>query len=184
MGSLGRNFDFRVTPDASSRAGRFSVDAEIAIGAPVQGSGDFDALGREIVEQASAATPPIKGRCGIVVFEHIMYQDVDPALTTYSDLGTAPADQAVQVVSGPNVKVVFTNTEDSTFLHSRSYAGRLMVVGAGATPTVAVGNYLEPVANGDDTDGYWQETATLANAWLVVTSVDTDRGEVEAQFLF
>ena len=32
--------------------------------------------------------------------------------------------------------------------------------------------------------GYWVETATAANAWLVITAVDASRGEVEAEMTF
>jgi hypothetical protein len=58
-----------------------------------------------------------------------------------------------------------------------------MVAGLGATPTVAIGDYLTPGA-GDDVSGYWAETATAANGWLVVTKVDADRGELEARLNF
>ena len=58
-----------------------------------------------------------------------------------------------------------------------------MVAGLGATPTVVVGDYLRPGV-GDDTSGYWTETATEADGWLVVTSVDATRQEVEARMTF
>ncbi len=185
MGTLGRNFEFRIVPEARNRLGRFASDTtEFVIGSPVQGSGTFDTLGREIVEAADTATPPVKGRCGVVVYEHIQFDGSAGYLTTVSDLGKTPKKQAVQVVSGPNVKVVFKNTVDSTFLNTRDYEGRTMVAGAGATPTVAVGDYLEPHNSPSDDNGYWKETSTAANAWFVVTKVDVDRGEVEAQFVF
>lgn len=194
MGSYGRNFEFRIVPTAHNRLARFATQTSgdyatvIPQGAPVQGTGSFDDLGREKVELADAATPPVKGRCGIGLYEHgdgATWAGDDPFLTTYSDKGTLPAAKAVQVVSGPNVKVVFKNTEDETFLQTREYEARTMVAGmSGATPTVAVGEYLEPHSSPSDSNGYWQETATADNAWLVITKVDSDRGEVEAQFLF
>jgi hypothetical protein len=57
-----------------------------------------------------------------------------------------------------------------------------MVAGLGATPTLQVGDYLTP-GTGNDSAGYWAETASAANAWLVVTLVDSARQEVEAELL-
>ena len=186
MASYGRNFDFRVIPEPKERLGRYVTpdSGTFVIGQAIAGSGEFDSSGREIVESAAASTPPVKGRHGILVYEHIIYQGVDTNLTTYADISTVGANQAVQLVSGPNVKVVFTNTSDRSFRGQRDYAGRVVVAGLGATPTVGVGDFLEPKTDGDDDSGYWQETATAANAWLVVTKVDTDRGEVEAMLKF
>ena len=58
-----------------------------------------------------------------------------------------------------------------------------MVQGLGATPTVTVGDFLNP-GPGDDTDGYWVSTATAAGAWFVITAIDTVRVAVEARMLF
>ena len=58
-----------------------------------------------------------------------------------------------------------------------------MVAGAGATPTVAVGDRLTP-GTGNDSAGYWVETANAAEGWLVVTGFDVNSGLVEAQFCF
>jgi len=190
MTNYGRNFEFRSAPKGAHRGGRYYLtgSTDIPIGAPVKyDSGeDENALGLLPVTLAtSAQNAPKPGMGGILVYEHApaAYAGNDPWLTTYSDLDTAPAGKAVQVVSGTEVKVVFRNTEDRTYLVTRDYTGRVMVAGAGATPTVAVGNYLTP-GTGNGTDGYWAETATAAEAWLVVTKVDTDRGEVEAKFTF
>lgn len=188
--SYGRNFEFRVPPRSGERSGRYFLDeaSAIPIGAPVlvDESGDEDDMGLSPVNLATGATPkPAPGMGGIAVYEHApaAYAGFDPLLTTYSDVDTVPAGKAVQVVSGTTVKVVFRNTEDETFLQTRDYDGRVMVAGLGATPTVAVGDFLTP-GTGDDTSGYWAETGSAANAWLVVTKVDSDRGEVEARFLF
>lgn len=186
MGSYGRNFEFLIVPRSENRLARFSTPSTgtWVMGAPVAGTGTYDDLGREIVEAASEATPPIKGKMGVLVYEYgggETWAGDDRSLTTYSDKGTAPNSAAVQVVSGPNVKVWFRNTDEETFLESRTYAARKMVA-TGSTP--AVGEYLEPHDSPSDSNGYWRETATLANAWLVVTKVDSDNGEFEAQFLF
>jgi hypothetical protein len=193
LSNYGKNIEFRVVPVSENRGGRFATQSvadyatTIPQGAPVKVVGEDDLL-RATVELADDATPPVKGRCGLAIYEHgdgATWAGVDPYLTTYSDLDTLPAAKAIQVVTGPNVKVVLRNTSDSTFLQSRSYTGRTMVDGlGGATPTVEAGEYLEPHDDPSDTNGYWKVTATVANAWLVVTSVDNDRDECEAQFLF
>lgn len=153
------------------------------IGAPVVVTGDYDSLGRAEVELAAAdAAKPTPGQGGILVFEHApsAYAGDDVLLTTYSDKGLAPAGKAVQVISGTTVKIVLRNTDDTTFLHVRDYAGRSMVLPAnlGLTP-VEQGNMIG-VGAGDDTDGYWKKVTTEGDAWLIVTKVDTNRGELEA----
>lgn len=190
MGTYGRNFGFRVPPVHGERNGRYAVPstgATIPIGAPVAmtAAAAATSLGLAPVTLATGATAPVTGKHGIVLYEWAPAWQAgsDPYLTTYSDRDYVPLGAAVQLISGKQVKVVFTNTSDSTFLGTRSYTGRTMVAGAGATPTVAVGDYLTP-GTGNDSAGYWAETATAANAWLVVTSIDTTRGEVEARFVF
>lgn len=184
MASYGRNFDFRVPPNHGQRGGRYILPTggdDVAIGAPVRWTGDnTDLSGRMPVELATGASAPVKGQCGVLVYESdtATAAGFDPLLYTASDVDTAPAGRAVQVVSGDMVKVVFRNTEDREFLQSRQYKGRIMVAG-----TPAVGAFLTP-GTGDDAAGYWAVTATAAEAWLVVESVDTDRGEVEARFVF
>lgn len=205
MGTYGRNFEFRIPPDAKNRAGRFATPTTllsgsgagggsaapmaglIPIGAPVianTGAGPTG-LGLQPVQLATGAQAPEPGLSGIAVFEYgpAAFAGQDPFLTTYSDLGVVPAGKALQVVSGPYVKVVFTNTVAFMFLGERQYAGRTMVAGMGATPTVAIGNFLTP-GTGDDADGYWAVTATAADAWMVVTGVDSVRQQVEARMLF
>lgn len=193
MANYGRNFEFRVSPQSGQRASRYATqgaDANattIPIGGAIQVlDGSEDTAGRLLVEIADDGTPPVSGLHGIAVFEHApaAFAGDDPFLTVYSDKVDVPDGVGVQMVSGKEVKVVFRNTATRTFLVAREYTGKTMVAGAGATPTVAVGNYLEPHASPSDTNGYWQETATAANAWLVVTKVDTARGEVEARMLF
>lgn len=116
---------------------------------------------------------------GILVYEHIQYKGVDASLTEAVDMDTAPKGAYVQVVHGPGVKVWFKNTTTKTLADGREIAGRTMVAGAGATPTLAVGDMLTPA-----TDGTWKETADPADAWMVVESIDIDRGLVEARLTF
>lgn len=190
MTNYGRNFEFRVSPKGGQRSGRFYLAGgnDLPIGAPVKyDSGeDENALGLLPVTLATGdQVRPVNGMGGIAVYEHgpAAFAGNDPWLTTYSDIDNVPAGKAVQVVSGEDVKVVFRNTNDRTFMNTRDYDGRIMVAGLGATLTVEVGEYLTP-GTGTDEAGYWAVTATAANAWLVVTKVDNTRGEVEARFVF
>lgn len=191
MGSYGRNFEFRVPPAGGQRGGRYvlpsTAPADLPIGCPVRVADGAtpDANGLLPVALATGAQAPKKGMSGILIFEHApaAFAGDDPFLTTYSDKDTAPRGRAVQVVSGDMVKVVFRNTADRTFLETRDYAGRTMVAGMGATPTLAPGDFLTP-GTGNDTAGYWAETATAAEGWLVVEKVDGARGEVECRLNF
>lgn len=190
MSSYGRNFEFRVPPESADRQGRYYLaeGADVALGAPVKvdTAGDDNSLGLSPVVLATGAqAKPNPGMGGILVYEYgpAAFAGDDPWLTTYSDKGDAPDGAAVQVVRGPEVKIVLRNTAATTFLQTRSYAARKMVAGLGATLTLAVGDMLTP-GTGDDTDGYWAETANADNAWLIVTKVDNDRGEVECKLNF
>lgn len=182
-----RNFEFRVSPRSGQRGGRYVLAGATALtsGVPVLVGSGNDGLGRQNVTLATTSQAiPKSGAGGILVFENINFDGVDPVINTYSDVDTASVGDAVQVVSGKGVKIALTNTTATSFLTRTSYpTARIMVAGAGATPTVAVGNFLTPGV-GNDTDGYWTETATDANAWLVVTSVDSTNGVVEAVLNF
>lgn len=185
--SYGRNFEFRSHPKGAERAGRYYLDSpvNIPIGAPVKLSGKTDAVGRLGVELATGAqAKPTPGTGGIAVFEHIQYIDVDPFLTTYSDMDFVPAGAPLQVVNGTAVKVAYTNTTDTSFLTRTGYpTARVMVSGVSNASSLAVGELLTP-GPGNDEDGYWVETGTAANGWLVVTAVDNSTGLVEARLNF
>jgi hypothetical protein len=190
MSNYGRNFEFRIAPERGQRNGRYvnNTGAAIPLGTPVEvdeAAGTDDLYRAEIVPVTGAVAPE-RGKHGIVVVEHTSatgWPGYDQNLTTFSDIDEALPGQQVQVVSGVTVKVVLRNTEDRTFLHSRNYTGRVMVAGlAGATPTVAEGDYLTP-GTGDDDAGYWA-VGTEADGWLYVTSVDNARGELEARLTF
>ncbi len=147
MSNYGRNFEFTVPPDGKDRKGRFynAEGAAFPIGAPVTASnGATNALGLEPVTLTTGATnaPDNKGngRGGIAIYEYApnAFSGDDPQLTVYSDKDTVPDLAAVQVVSGTHIKVRFRNTAaTSSFLNTRTYVGRMMVAGVGATPTVA-----------------------------------------------
>jgi hypothetical protein len=187
--SYGRNFEFRSTPEGAQRAGRYFLDetTPVVIGAPVilSADGATDAVGRLGVELATGAQDkPAPGTGGVLVYEHILHVGVDPYLTTYSDFDTAPAGEAVQVINGTEVKVAYKNTTAETFLTRTGYpSARVMVAGVSGSTTLAVGDFLTPGV-GNDTDGYWAETGTATEAWLVVTFINNSTGEVEARLNF
>lgn len=192
MSTYGRNFEFRTQPDGPGRQGRFinpADGARIPMGAParVDLAEGSDPDGRLEVNLATGATPaPRPGLAGIPLYEWApsAFAGDDPLLVTFSDKDYIPVGSACYIVSGPDTKVVLRNTPDNNFFGQRTYAARKMVAGVGATPTVVVGDMLRPHDSPSDSNGYWQETSTLAEAWLVVTHVDNVRNEVEAKFLF
>lgn len=191
MGTYGRNLEFRVPPLHGQRGGRYvlpsDAPAALPMGVPVVVPADAEADAMDLlpVELATGAQAPVKGMSGLALYEHApaAYAGYDPVLTTYSDLDTIPVGKALQVISGDMVKVVFRNTVDRTFLGARSYEGRTMVAGLGATPTLSIGDFLTP-GTGNDTAGYWAETADESLAWFVIERVDAARREVEARFVF
>lgn len=185
MSSYGKNFDVRIPPVGGQRASRYSVAAETPIGVPVVTTGAQDTMGRSVVALAAAdADKPAPGEGGVLFYEAgpDAFRGKDD-LTVYSDISTAPAGKAVQVVNGNTVKVVLKNTAAHTFLHSRAYPGRMMVAGIGATPTLVVGDFLCP-GTGTDVAGYWKKTTDPDMARLVVTSIDSTRDEAEARLNF
>lgn len=189
MGTYGRNFEFRIPPDARNRPGRYvvpSTGTPIQIGAPVQitAGAAASSLGMQPVTLVTGATAPPVGSAGILVYEWgpAAFAGDDPDLTTYSDKDYAPLGAAVQMVSSTEVKVVFKNTAANTFLINRTYAGKVMVAGFGATPTIAVGDYLTPGV-GDTTSGFWAK-GNAGNGWIVITSLDVARQEIEGRMTF
>ncbi len=186
--SYGNNFEFRVSPISEHRKARFvtpTTGARIPMGAPIQAdvSEDPNALDMQPVELGLSSTDTF-GLRGLCVYEHIQQIGVDQDLSNWSDFDTAPLGAAVQMVSGSEVKVCLRNTVDRVFLGVRTYPGRVMVAGTLGS-TVVAGTYLEPVVTTpNDTNGYWEVASSEADAWLVVESVNADRGEVEARLLF
>ena len=190
MASYGRNFHTRISPSEQHRRGRFQLSmggASIPIGAPVTVAGGATPVGGLTgalpATLATGAQAPKQGFSGIGIYEYTDINGLDPQLYGWADQDKIPDGELFQVISGTAVKVVFNNTADRKFLGLRDYKGRVMVAGLGATPTVAVGDFLSP-GPGTDAGGYWIETGTAANAWLIVTNVDASRQEVEAQMAF
>lgn len=189
MGSYGRNFEFRVTPEEYMRRGRviLAQGADVPIGVPllIADNAPPDPLwtGALPATLATGAQAPRRGMSGLGVYEWIDVNGLDAQLSGYSDRDLIPNGKQFQLVSGAGVKVVFHNTVAHTFSGTRNYPGRMMVAGMGATPTVQVGQYLSP-GTGTDAAGYWAVNATATNAWLRVTNVDASRQEVEAEFMF
>lgn len=166
--------------------------ANIPIGTPVKydGSVDTSTFGHGVlgVKLAVGTQPrPNVGMGGIGVYEHApaAFAGYDRELTNYSDIDFIPRNKLIQVINGDTTKVVLKTTLDSTFLHNRDYAGRVMVAGMGGATSgdAEPGSLLTP-GIGDDDSGYWQTTGTAANGWLVVTAADETNLEVEAKMLF
>jgi len=186
-----RNFVFRKSPTGGQRGGRFVLGGSTVLtsGVPVVTDGSNDGLGRLNVTLATGDQAiPKPGKGGILVFENIDWVGYDLQITTFSDVDSVNPGDPVQVVTGGagTVKVAFTNTPaGATYITRANYPkSRIMVAGVSiATPTVAVGDFLTP-GTGNDTAGYWAETSTAANAWLVVTSVNSSTGVVEAEVNF
>lgn len=178
-----RNFGFRSTVNIVRNA-RFKT--------PASGSG-ADAtgylLGTAVVADPSAAgvlKRPTAGdlpnaNSGIVLYEHIQFQGVDPLLTTPLDVpfNSAPLGRYVQVVHGIGVKVWFKNTAASALYDGRSIPAGTLV--GGSLGSLSVGDGLKVAANGT-----WVKSvdATGADNWLTVTSVNATTGLVEAVFTF
>lgn len=178
-----RNFGMRSFENVV-RAGRFRAPkaaltvsngtdelGRILIGTAVVIDGDNPGF----VKRPTAAQAP-SPLCGLAVYEHIQVRGVDPALSTPQDFEHVPAGQYVQIMRGPGVKVWFKNTEDRGLYDGRNVQGRTLVAGLGATPTVAVGDFLTVTANGTFEEG------TPANGWFVVEQVAGDL--VECRFTF
>jgi hypothetical protein len=212
MASYGRNFEFRIPPRPSARGGRFISPATLLtgsgagggsgtggsptgavgllpIGAPVIAdlTAGVDAQGAQYVKLAtSGAQWAAAPGAGLLCYEYgpAAFALTDPYMTTYSDLGIVPLNTYCIVIAGDlSTKILLRNTSTFSFLGQRSYTGRTMIAGMGATPTVTVGQYLFPYS-GDDVDGYWEATSSATGAWAEVTRVDTTRAEVEARLLF
>lgn len=187
MGSYGRHFDFRQPPLPQHRLGRYAIEDAVLIGAPVQvpSSPDVDAQGRLPLELCTSAVHPLPGKHGILIYEFPTpnKDGYDPVVTSFSDLDTAPAGSPVQLVHGTEVRVAYWNLEAVNFQDQRDYDARTMVAGMGATPTLAAGDMLTP-GGGNDSVGYWVETADVDLAWILVTNVDLNIGLVEGQLLF
>ncbi len=194
MSSYHRGFEFRVPPTHGQRHGQYISAAsgtQLVIGQPV--TADFSqaddvSYGLQPVVAATGAQAPVPGASGIVVYEFKRpdgFAGFDVELMTYADLALIPFGAAVMVIAGPPITVGFRNVVDTgPFLNTRDYPTRIMVAGVSiATPTVAKGSYLTPGV-GTDAAGYWQVTSDVTKAWLLVTDIDTSRGEVEARCLF
>jgi hypothetical protein len=186
MSDYGRNFEWLTSPRPEDRLGRYiNGDADVPQGAPVVVTDGPDADERLVLGLCTGATEPVKAQHGIILWEQVYegYVDRDPVLTRWSDLDIVPAGKPAQLISGDYVRAAYRNTEDETFLQTRSYSGRVMVAGLGATLELAQGDFLTP-GDGNDTDGYWAKTTNRDEAWLYVWAVLNDVGVVQVQMLF
>lgn len=155
------------------RDGRFRVPktgTPLLIGAPVT----LDTANAGYLKLATAGETPSPG-CGVVVFEHILFQGVDPNLTTNVDapFNRVPLGQYAQMMHGVGTKVWYRNTTAHPLYDGRQ-RDAVTVVDAAAV----VGDFLTPAA-----DGTWA-VGTQANGWLYVEQVNPTSGLVEARFAF
>lgn len=187
VGTYGRNFDVDGPPGRGNRQARYYCTEAIPFGAPVVLDATLPEYnGMRGVKIATGEQPsPAIG--GLILFEYhsgIVHPDDDPFLHTYSDhdatfakpdnvMWFAQPYTASQILTGPTLKVVFTNTKERLFLGQRVYPGRLMISG-----TPQLGDLITPGA-GTDVSGYWQVTTNFANAWgKIYDIVDEDTYKV------
>lgn len=117
---------------------------------------------------------------GIVLYEHIQMQGVDPLLTTPLDppFIYAPQGRFAQMVHGTGVKVWFKNTQNLPLYDGRQQVGGTLVSSTDLA-TLKPGDHLTPAA-----DGTWAKAVDATTAWLTVESVNATTGLVEARFTF
>lgn len=187
MSNYGRNFELLQDPELRHRHGRFRLEdgLSVPIGVPVRvpDGADEDSKKRLPLELATGAQVPVPCLSGIAVYEYTFnaMRGRDPVTTDWSDFDTVPTAAPVQLCDGRAMKVRLINTVARVFQHQRSYTGRIMVAGLGATPTVAVGDLLTPGV-GNDTAGYWAKTTDETQAWLRVTAVSANAVEAQQAF--
>lgn len=188
MSTHGRSLDVRVPPIPQHRASRYVAGADaLVLGAPVVTNGLVDGYGRQKLVYASAdAAAPKPSQGGVLLWEAgpDAFRGFYRELTTFSDIGTVPLGKGVQLINGDEVVLCFKNLASELFLNSHTYAARKMVAGAGATPSLVVGDGLTPGLC-TDSGGYWKKNAgSAANTWLIVREIDTARDEVTARLAF
>jgi hypothetical protein len=96
---------------------------------------------------------------GLLWFEHIQYQGVDPNLVLYVDRDTAPANAYAQILSGAGLKVAYKNTPAITYPDGRTRALKQVFDPSG----VVLGGYLK-----------WNGTKWVAGSGASSTPAPTD----------
>lgn len=194
MTSLGRFFDFRMSPADEHRLDWFKTGASpIAQGAPVTRLSSQTAVdeldGRVILQLAGEGTARKVGESGLLVWEEPWPNvQLDRApIERPSDYDTAPARRPVQVVYGVETQVVLRNisAEALAFEDQATYSGRNMVK-PDDVADIELGSLLTPGAGNDD-DGYYKLTNDATLAWLRVVDfevVDANQFYLAAQVLF
>jgi hypothetical protein len=154
--SFTRNFEIRRYAGTMVRDGSYKTPAgsSLVLGTIVESN---SATPGEL--KAGVANTTRKGGVGVLWFEHIQYQGVDPNLVLYMDRDTAPAAVYAQIISGSGVKVVYKNTPAVTLVDGRTRAARTMF-----DPTsVALGGYLK-----------WNGTTLVVGSAADATPAATD----------
>lgn len=106
---------------------------------------------------------------GVLWFEHIQYQGVDPNLVLYVDRDTAPASSYVQVLSGRGLKLSYTNTPAVTYPDGRTHASVTIFTAA----SIAVGDYLAIASGGILAKGSASASGPAATDVARCVSIDT-----------
>lgn len=179
--SYTRNFGFRDLT-AIIRDGRNQVPTGLSgsdangylIGTPVTADTSNPGM---LTRPSTAAAPTALS--GIVVYEHIQFQGVDPFLTTQYDAPFiyAPQGRFAQMVHGPGVKVWFKNTADVPLYDGRTQPGGTLI--STSLSSISVGDGLTP-----NSSGTWEKASDATTVWLTVESVNATTGLVEARFTF
>lgn len=188
-----RNFGMRRFTNLV-REGRFRAPAaaDLRLGTAVEPDTTSTTDPQEL-RQANATAPDntlggtgITGLIGALWYEHDSQSYEGAAAgTLMQDYDTAPRGRMVQLLHGAGAKVWFRNTEASTtepglnFPSARSEVIMVAALGHDGAGDLAVDNLLA----WDDGNGYWAETAVLAEAVFRVTYADNDLGVCDAEFL-
>lgn len=128
----------------------------------------------------------ITGLVGALWYEHDSQTYVGaPFGSLMQDFDTAPVGRMVQVLHGRGAKVWFRNTEASTtepgLNFSNTRAERIMVANLGFNGTGDLA--ADDLLAWDAANGYWAETAVLAEAVFRVTYADNSLDTCDAEFL-
>ena len=154
--SYTRNFEIRRFSGAMMRDGSLKTPSGTAyvLGTLVE----LDPSNAGQLKQSGASATRAPGQ-GLLWFEHIQYQGVDPNLVLYVDRDTAPANAYSQILSGAGLKVAYKNTPAITYPDGRTRAARTMF-----DPTsVVLGGYLG-----------WDGSKWVAGSGATATPVETD----------
>lgn len=188
-----RNFGMRRFTNLV-REGRFRAPAaaNLMLGTAVEPDPSSTVDPQEL-KQSDATAPNnslggtgITGLVGALWYEHDSQSYEGAAAgTLIQDYNTAPAGRMVQLLHGAGAKVWFRNTEADTTEPGLNFpATRVEVVMVAALGFNGAGDLaVDDLLAWDATNGYWAETAVLAEAVFRVTYADNALNVCDAEFL-